>query len=62
MAAEEHIVKILAAEYVTHNVRRFTLEKPQGYKFNPGQATEISINKPDWKSERRPFTLSLIHI
>lgn len=61
MAAEEHIVKILAAEYVTHNVRRFTLEKPQGYKFNPGQATEISINKPDWKSERRPFTFTSLN-
>lgn len=61
MAAEEHIVKILAAEYVTHNVRRFTLEKPAGYKFTPGQATEISINKPDWKNERRPFTFTSLN-
>lgn len=61
MAAEEHIVKILAAEFVTHNVRRFTLEKPEGYKFEPGQATEISINKPDWKNERRPFTFTCLN-
>ncbi|WP_315821286.1 FAD-binding oxidoreductase [Paraflavitalea speifideaquila] len=58
MAAEEHLVKILAAEFVTHNVRRFTLEKPAGYSFQPGQATEISINKPEWKNERRPFTFT----
>jgi hypothetical protein len=58
MAAEEHLVKILAAEFVTHNVRRFTLEKPAGYTFQPGQATEISINKPEWKGERRPFTFT----
>lgn len=61
MAAEEYIVKILAAEYVTHNVRRFTLEKPAGYKFEPGQATEISINKPAWKNERRPFTFTSLN-
>lgn len=61
MAAEEHIVKILAAEFVTHNVRRFTLEKPAGYKFEPGQATELTINKPEWKSERRPFTFTSLN-
>jgi ferredoxin-NADP reductase len=61
MAAEEHIVKILAAEFVTHNVRRFTLEKPAGYHFEPGQATELSINKPDWKNERRPFTFTSLN-
>ncbi|NII25432.1 flavodoxin reductase [Pseudoflavitalea sp. X16] len=61
MSAEEHIVKILAAEFVTHNVRRFTLEKPVGYRFEPGQATEISINKPDWKNERRPFTFTSLN-
>lgn len=61
MAAEEHIVKILKAEFVTHNVRRFTLEKPAGYKFVPGQATEISINKPEWKGERRPFTFTSLN-
>ena len=61
MAAEEHIVKILKAEYVTHNVRRFTLEKPAGYHFEPGQATELSINKPEWKEERRPFTFTSLN-
>ena len=61
MATEEHIVKILNAEYVTHNVRRFTLEKPAGYHFEPGQATELSINKPEWKEERRPFTFTALN-
>ena len=61
MSAEEHIVEILAAEFVTHNVRRFTLEKPAGYKFEPGQATELCINKPDWINERRPFTFTSLN-
>lgn len=33
MATEEHIVKIVQAGFITHNVRRFTLEKPAGYRF-----------------------------
>lgn len=61
MAAEEHIVKILKAEFVTHNVRQFTLEKPAGYKFTPGQATEISIHAEAWKNERRPFTFTSLN-
>ncbi len=55
---EEHIVKILSAEYVTHDVRRFKVEKPVSYQFVPGQATEVSINQPRWKEERRPFTFT----
>lgn len=55
---EEHIVKILKVENVTHNVRRFTLSKPDNYVFTPGQATDITINKPEWLKERRPFTFT----
>jgi ferredoxin-NADP reductase len=58
---EEHIVKILAIEEVTHNVRRFKLSKPASYTFTPGQATEISINRPEWKDERRPFTFTSLN-
>src|SRR5262245_32082972 len=58
---EEHIVKILSAEPVTHDVRRFKVEKPSGYKFIPGQATEVAINKPEWKNERRPFTFTSLN-
>ncbi|MCW3463587.1 flavodoxin reductase [Chitinophaga nivalis] len=55
---ESHIVKIVAVTPVTHNVKRFTVEKPEGYRFVPGQATEVAINKPGWEEERRPFTFT----
>lgn len=55
---EEHFVKIFNTEFVTHNVKRFTLGKPDSYKFKPGQATDIVINLPNWKEERRPFTFT----
>ncbi|MEI9944770.1 MAG: hypothetical protein WDN26_11175 [Chitinophagaceae bacterium] len=36
MSMEEHIVRILSVEPVTHNVRRFKVEKPANYTFIPG--------------------------
>ncbi len=36
---EEHIVKILDIGQVTHDVKMFSVEKPEGYSFIPGQAT-----------------------
>ena len=58
---EEHIVKILDTEYVTHNVRRFKVSKPESYKYKPGQATDVVINLPEWKEERRPFTFTSLN-
>ena len=61
MADTEHIVKIISVTPVTHNVRQFRFEKPAGYTFHPGQATEVSINKDGWKDERRPFTFTSLN-
>lgn len=55
---EEHVARILDVHPVTHDVRRFRVEKPDGYSFVPGQATEVSVNLPDWKEEKRPFTFT----
>lgn len=57
----EHIIKIKAIEQVTHNVKRFQCEKPEGYDFAPGQATEVSINKKGWVEEKRPFTFTSLN-
>jgi ferredoxin-NADP reductase len=58
---EEHVVKILEAKNLTHNVKRFTISKPDNYNFKPGQATDIVINLPQWKDERRPFTFTSLN-
>ena len=55
---EQIIVKITAIDNLTHNVKRFIVERPAGYGFIPGQATDVSINTPDWKDELRPFTFT----
>ncbi len=58
---EEHILKIISTEPVTHNVKHFRVEKPESYHFTPGQATEVAVNKPEWKNERRPFTFTSLN-
>lgn len=55
---KDYVVKVLGVENVTHDVRRFKVEKPDGYKFIPGQATEVSINTKLFKNEKRPFTFT----
>ncbi len=54
----ESIVKILSTQSITHNVKQFRLEKPEGFSFTPGQATELSINRDEWKDKRNPFTFT----
>lgn len=58
---EKHIVKILSVTEITHDVKSFRIEKPGGYMFTPGQATEVSVNKPGWEDERRPFTFTSLN-
>ena len=58
---KNYIVKIISVEPVTHDVKRFTIQKPEDYKFTPGQATEVSINTPALKNEKRPFTFTSLN-
>jgi ferredoxin-NADP reductase len=57
---EQHIVKIRSIKKVTHDVLQIVTEKPAHFNFNPGQATEVSINNQYWKEERRPFTFTCL--
>jgi len=55
------ITKILNIDSVTHNVKRFTLEKPKGFMFTPGQATDVAVNKSGWVEKKRPFTFTSLN-
>lgn len=54
--AEQHTVTLLMSEFVTHDVKRLLLDRPPGFGFRPGQGVELSINRPGWAEEGRPFT------
>jgi len=56
----ESIVKIISIQPVTHDVKCFRVEKPSDYQFQPGHATDLSINKPGMEEETRPFTFTAL--
>ncbi|HLR32132.1 MAG TPA: FAD-binding oxidoreductase [Fodinibius sp.] len=53
-----HTVTIRSIQPVTHDVKQFKVDKPDNFEFIPGQATEVSIDKPDWREKKRPFTFT----
>ncbi|MEO7264478.1 MAG: flavodoxin reductase [Ferruginibacter sp.] len=57
---EQHFVKIKSLDKVTHDVLKIVTEKPKAYGFIPGQATEVSINKSGWETQKRPFTFTCL--
>jgi ferredoxin-NADP reductase len=52
------IIKVKSVAKATHDVLRIETEKPTNYQFEPGQATELAINIPEWQNEKRPFTFT----
>lgn len=55
---EKITLKIQSTSFVTHDVKSFVLDRPEGFSFEPGQAAEVSINKEGWRDEKRPFTFT----
>lgn len=53
-----YTVKIQQILPLTHDVKQIKVEKPDGYSFISGQATDVAINKKEWKDEKRPFTFT----
>jgi ferredoxin-NADP reductase len=59
-AEKQYTVRVKSIDKITHDVFRIVTEKPDGYSFTPGQATEISINKEGWRGQKRPFTFTCL--
>jgi cytochrome-b5 reductase len=49
-------VSLLMSQFVTHDVKRFVVSKPEGFAVVPGQGVELAINRPGLSGEGRPFT------
>lgn len=54
----EYNVHILDREQLNHNVVRLTLERPENYFFEPGQAIDFKLNRPQVKDKVSPFTFT----
>jgi ferredoxin-NADP reductase len=53
-----HILKIASIKKITHDVLQIVTNKPERFKFFPGQAANIAINKSGWLQEERPYTFT----
>lgn len=56
-----HTLKIQDIRNVTHNVKQIRLDKPEGYRFTPGQATEVAVDREGWTDEKRPFSFTSLN-
>jgi ferredoxin-NADP reductase len=43
---------------LTHDVHQFVFSRPDALSFTPGQATELTLDDPNWQDEGRPFTFT----
>lgn len=55
---ENYKVNIQSIYKITPDVLRIVTNKPDGFEFTPGKATELAINKIGWESQKRPFTMT----
>ena len=47
---------LLMTEFVTHDVKRFIVERPAGLGHQPGQSVELAVDEEGWREQKRPFT------
>ncbi|AWW73517.1 flavodoxin reductase [Erythrobacter sp. KY5] len=53
-----HTLSLQAIRPLTHNVQELTFDRPDGYEFTPGQATDFALDRDGWREEKRPFTFT----
>ncbi|MBT9386356.1 flavodoxin reductase [Pseudooceanicola sp. CBS1P-1] len=53
-----HTVTLREKSALTHDVYQYVFDRPAGFDFTPGQATELALEKPGWTEEGRPFTFT----
>jgi hypothetical protein len=53
-----HTITLRKIEPVTHDSYRLVFDRPEGYDFTPGQATDMALDRDGWREETRPFTFT----
>jgi ferredoxin-NADP reductase len=53
-----YTLELQSIENVTPDTRRLRFERPDGYTFEPGQATELALQIEGYEGEGRPFTFT----
>lgn len=50
-----HQIELLETVPLTPDTAHYIFSKPDGYDFQPGQATDLAIDRDGWRDEDRPF-------
>ena len=53
-----HTLTLQSIRPITHDVNELTFIRPEGYEFQPGQATDFALDRDGWRDEKRPFTFT----
>jgi ferredoxin-NADP reductase len=53
-----HAPELKSITPVTRDTYHLVLERPEGYAFTPGQATDVALDRDGWREEARPFTFT----
>ena len=53
-----HHLTLRQIDKVAHDVCRLVFDRPDGFDFTPGQATDMALDREGWREEFRPFTLT----
>ncbi|MGR3503826.1 FAD-binding oxidoreductase [Pseudaestuariivita sp.] len=53
-----HTLTLQEITPVTHDTYHLKFDRPEGYAFEPGQATDFAIAKDGWRDKERPFTFT----
>lgn len=53
-----HTLTLQSITPVTDRAYRLRFDKPEGFDFAPGQATELTLDKDGWRDAARPFTFT----
>lgn len=51
------VSRLVKKEKITHDVMQFSIQKPTGFSFVPGQAVDLSIGLVGYELEVAPFTI-----
>lgn len=52
----DYHLRLQQIDTVTHDTRHLVFRRPKDYRFEPGQATELTVLENGLRSEARPFT------
>ena len=53
-----HRITLLERVPLTPDTAQYVFDKPTGYTFQPGQATDLALDRDGWKDAWRPFTFT----